>query len=65
MKKQFTFQEFVGPIEELSKGDFFIYPANAYQTIQRIKRIVCKDKRKRTYQDQAVDKTERVFIRTS
>lgn len=63
MKKQFSFEEFIEPITSLHKNDFFIYPANAYQTIQRIKRIVQNDYRKRVYLDQAVNKTERILIR--
>ena len=63
MKRQFTFEEFIEPVTSLGKEDFFIYPANAYQTIQRIKRVVCKDYRRRVYLDQAVSKTERILIR--
>jgi hypothetical protein len=62
MKRQFTFQEFVEPVTTLAKNDFFIYPANAYQTVQRVKRILGKEY-KRVYLDQAVSKTERIFIR--
>lgn len=63
MKRQFTFEEFVEPVTKLKREDFFIYPANAYQTVYRVKRTVCKDHRKRVYLDQAISKTERIFIR--
>lgn len=63
MKRQFTFEEFAGPIINLKEEDFFIYPANAYQTVHRIRRIVCTEYKNRVYLDQAVNKTERIFIR--
>ena len=63
MKRQFTFQEFVEPVIALGKDDFFIYPANAYQTIQRVKRIMHTEHKNRVYLDRAVNKTERIFIR--
>jgi hypothetical protein len=62
MKKQFTFEEFIEPVTQLSKNDFFIYPANAYQTVQRVKRVISMSN-SRVYLDQAVSKTERIFIR--
>ena len=63
MKRQFTFEEFVEPVTKLKKEDFFIYPANAYQTVYRVRLTVCKDYKKRVYLDQAINKTERIFIR--
>jgi hypothetical protein len=62
MKKQFTFEEFVDPIVNLQPKECMRYPANAYQTVYTVKKVI-SDSLSRRFKDHAISKTYRILIR--
>lgn len=62
MKRQFRFDEFVDPIVNLQPRECMRYPANAYQTVYNVKKII-SNTLDRNFKDHAISKTYRIIIR--